>query len=100
MVKNYQKIFLLLEAGIGFAVKLQKESDFIGKEALKAQKEAGLSRKIVGVEMIDKGIPRHGYKVFKDGVEIGEITTGTQLPSSKRNVGFALIDSKFTEIGY
>ena len=51
------------------------------------------------VEMIDKGIPRHGYKVFKDGTEIGEITTGTQLPSSKRNVGFALIDSKFTELG-
>ncbi|MFY3793141.1 glycine cleavage system aminomethyltransferase GcvT [Ureibacillus sp. MALMAid1270] len=88
-----------LEAGIGFAVKLQKESDFIGKKALIAQKEAGLPRKLVGVEMIDKGIPRHGYKVFKDGVEIGEITTGTQLPSTKRNVGLALIDSKFTELG-
>lgn len=87
-----------LEAGIGFAVKLQKESDFIGKAALQSQKEAGLPRKIVGVEMIDKGIPRHGYKVFKDDVEIGEITTGTQLPSTKRNVGYALIDSKFTEL--
>ena len=47
------------------------------------QKEEGLSRKIIGVEMIDKGIPRHGYKVLKDGKEIGEITTGTQLPSIK-----------------
>ncbi|KGR78454.1 glycine cleavage system aminomethyltransferase GcvT [Ureibacillus manganicus] len=87
-----------LEAGIGFAVKLQKESDFIGKEALTEQKESGLPRKIVGVEMIDKGIPRHGYKVFKDGVEIGEITTGTQLPSTKRNVGYALVNSNFTEL--
>ncbi|SOC27388.1 aminomethyltransferase [Ureibacillus xyleni] len=87
-----------LEAGIGFVVKLQKESDFIGKDALTTQKEAGLKRKIVGVEMIDKGIPRHGYKVFKDGVEIGEITTGTQSPLTKRNIGLALIDSKFTEL--
>ncbi|TQR39844.1 glycine cleavage system aminomethyltransferase GcvT [Lysinibacillus sphaericus] len=87
-----------LEAGIGFAVKLNKE-DFNGHDALVAQKENGLSRKIVGIEMIDKGIPRHGYKVFKDGQEIGEVTTGTQLPSSKRNVGHALIDSQFTTIG-
>lgn len=88
-----------LEAGIGFAVKLQKDSDFNGKEKLIAQKENGLPRKLVGVEMIDKGIPRHGYKVFKDGVEIGEITTGTQSPLTKRNIGLALIDSKFKELG-
>lgn len=87
-----------LEAGIGFAVKLNKE-DFIGHDALVAQQESGLPRKIVGIEMIDKGIPRHGYKVFNDGKEIGEVTTGTQLPSSKRNVGHALIDSQFTTIG-
>ena len=87
-----------LEAGIGFAVKLYKD-DFIGHDALVAQKEDGLPRKIVGIEMIDKGIPRHGYKVFKDGQEIGEVTTGTQLPSSKRNVGNALIDSQFATVG-
>ena len=87
-----------LEAGIGFAVKLTKE-DFLGRDALVAQKENGLPRKLVGIEMIDKGIPRHGYKVFKDGQEIGEVTTGTQLPSTKRNVGNALIDSQFTTVG-
>jgi len=87
-----------LEAGIGFAVKLQKESDFIGKKALIAQKENGLPRKLIGVEMIDKGIPRHGYKVFKDGVEVGEITTGTQSPLTKRNIGLALIDAKFAQL--
>jgi len=88
-----------LEAGIGFAVKLQKEPKFIGQEALIAQKEAGLPRKLVGVEMIDKGIPRHGYKVFKDGNEIGEVTTGTQSPMTKRNIGLALIDSQYAELG-
>lgn len=88
-----------LEAGIGFAVKLQKKPKFIGQEALIAQKEAGLPRKNIGIEMIDKGIPRHGYKLFKDGVEIGEVTTGTQSPQTKRNIGLALIDSEFAEIG-
>ncbi len=53
-----------LEAGLGFVVKLNKEEDFFGKEALAAQKENGVPRKLVGVEMIDKGIPRTGYKVF------------------------------------
>ncbi len=88
-----------LEAGIGFAVKLQKKPEFIGQEALIVQKEAGLPRQSVGVEMIGKGIPRHGYKVYKNNVEIGEITTGTQLPLAKRNVGVALIDAQFAEVG-
>ena len=88
-----------LEAGIGFAVKLAKDPQFIGQQALIEQKENGLPRKSVGIEMIDKGIPRHGYKVFKDGQEIGEVTTGTQSPMTKRNIGLALIDAKFAEIG-
>lgn len=88
-----------LEAGIGFAVKLQKEPKFIGQEALLAQKEQGLTRKSIGIEMIGKGIPRHGYKVLKDGIEIGEVTTGTQSPLSKRNIGLALLDVKYAEVG-
>lgn len=88
-----------LEAGLGFAVKLNKQEDFIGKEALREQKEAGLKRKLVGIEMIDKGIPRHGYSVYEKEEKIGEITTGTQSITLKRNVGLALIQSEFTEIG-
>jgi aminomethyltransferase len=88
-----------LEAGIGFAVKLNKEADFIGKEALKQQKENGLPRKLVGIEMIDRGIPRHGYPVFKGDTQIGEVTTGTQSPTLKKNIGLALIDAKETELG-
>jgi aminomethyltransferase len=80
-----------LEAGIGFAVKLNKEADFIGKEVLKQQKENSLPRKLVGIEMIDRGIPRHGYPVYKNDELIGEVTTGTQSPTLKKNIGLALL---------
>ncbi|HJH11099.1 MAG TPA: glycine cleavage system aminomethyltransferase GcvT [Metalysinibacillus jejuensis] len=83
-----------LEAGIGFAVKLTKEADFIGKDALIAIKE-NQPRKIIGIEMIDKGIPRTGYKLFKDDKEIGVVTTGTQSPMTKRNIGNALVDTAY-----
>lgn len=88
-----------LEAGIGFAVKLNKEEDFIGKEALLKQKENGLPRKLVGIEMIDRGIPRFGYPVFKGETKIGEVTTGTQSPTLKKNIGLALLNAAETEIG-
>ena len=73
-----------LEAGIGFAVKLNKEADFIGKEALKKQKENGVPRKLVGIEMIDRGIPRHGYQCLLVKNKLDEVTTGTQSPTLKR----------------
>ncbi|SER49745.1 glycine cleavage system aminomethyltransferase GcvT [Salipaludibacillus aurantiacus] len=88
-----------IEAGIGFAVKTDKEEDFIGKEVLKKQKEEGAPRKLAGLEMIDKGIPRTDYEVFKNGEKIGFVTTGTQSPTLKKNVGLALIDSAHTELG-
>jgi aminomethyltransferase len=88
-----------LEAGIGFAVKVNKEADFFGKDVLKKQKDTGLTRKIVGVEMIDKGIPRHGYEVFVGDKEVGLVTTGTQSPLSKRNIGLALLLVEYIELG-
>lgn len=84
-----------LEAGIGFAVKTAKES-FIGKDAIVAK---GKPRKLVGIEMIDKGIPRHGYPVLVDGQVVGEVTTGTQSPTLKKNIGLALLKSELGEIG-
>ncbi|WP_077213950.1 glycine cleavage system aminomethyltransferase GcvT [Bacillus dakarensis] len=87
------------EAGIGFAVKINKDDDFIGKKALKEQMESGLTRKIAGIEMIDRGIPRHGYSVYKDDQKIGEVTTGTQSPTLKKNIGLALIDVAYTKVG-
>ncbi|QDP40585.1 glycine cleavage system aminomethyltransferase GcvT [Radiobacillus deserti] len=87
-----------IEAGIGFAVKTDKEADFIGKAILKEQKEKGTKRKLVGIEMMDKGIPRHGYKVYAHDEEIGFVTTGTQSPTLKKNIGLALLNTDFTEL--
>jgi aminomethyltransferase len=88
-----------IEAGIGFAVKTDKGTDFFGKAVLAEQKENGAPRKIVGLEMIDRGIPRHGYPVFAGEERIGEITTGTQSPTLKKNVGLALLNREFTKLG-
>jgi aminomethyltransferase len=87
-----------LAAGLGMFVKLDK-GDFIGREALAAQKAAGLKRKLVGIEMIDRGIPRAHYPVYSpDGQRIGEVTTGTQSPTLKRNVGLALLAAEYTAL--
>lgn len=87
-----------LEAGLGFFVKLDKEH-FIGKDALVRQKQEGLKRKIVGFEMKDRAIPRHGYEVLAENEKVGEVTTGYFAPSVKKNIGLALIDSKYAELG-
>jgi len=87
-----------LEAGLGFFVKLQK-NEFIGREALLKQKEEGIKRKLVGFEMKDRGIPRHGYEVAVLGEKIGIVTTGYLSPTLKKNIGLALIDSKYSELG-
>lgn len=88
-----------IEAGMGFAVKTNKEADFIGKEALAKQKEEGPSRKLVGIEMIDKGIPRTGYPVLVGDEEVGFVTTGTQSPTLDKRIGLALLPVQFTEEG-
>jgi aminomethyltransferase len=85
-----------LEAGLGFFVKLDK--DFIGKDALQNQKQDGIKRKLIGFEMIDNGIPRHGYKVAINGNVIGFVTTGYFSPTLKKNIGLALIGSRFVKV--
>ncbi|MFD0677862.1 MULTISPECIES: glycine cleavage system aminomethyltransferase GcvT [unclassified Paenibacillus] len=87
-----------LEASLGFFVKLDK-GDFIGRAALVKQKEDGVPRKLVGIEMIDRGIPRSHYPVYADGKLIGEVTTGTQSPTLKQNLGLALIDTEYSKLG-
>lgn len=88
-----------LEAGLGFVVKLKKEQDFNGKAVLADQKENGVPRKSIGIEMIDKGIPRTGYPVYAGETQVGIVTTGTQSPTLKKNIGLVLIDATFAEIG-
>jgi len=80
-----------LEAGLKTFVKLNKD-DFIGKDALASQYERGLKRKIYGFEMVDRGIPRNGYEVVREGRKIGYVTSGGPLPSLGINGGLALLD--------
>lgn len=87
-----------LEAGLGIFVKLDKQ-DFIGKEAIAAQKAEGLKRKIVGIELKDKAIPRHGYDVEVDGKVIGQVTTGYNSISTGKSVCMALIDAEYGKLG-
>ncbi|MGI6584718.1 MAG: glycine cleavage system aminomethyltransferase GcvT [Gracilibacteraceae bacterium] len=87
-----------LEAGFGMFVKLEKPN-FIGKEALVKQKTEGLKRKIVGFEMEGPGIPRHGYDVLSDGKVIGFVTTGYSSPTLKKNIGLAMVDIEYSELG-
>ncbi|MFT9849379.1 glycine cleavage system aminomethyltransferase GcvT [Aneurinibacillus sp. REN35] len=88
-----------LEAGLGFAVKVDKPVPFIGQEALKAQKENGIPRKLVGLEMIERGIPRTHYAVYAGDEQVGEVTTGTQSPTLKKSVGLALVKREHSEPG-
>ncbi len=84
-------------AGLGMFCKLDKE-EFIGKDALAKQKEEGVVRKLVGIELADKAIPRHGYAVLKDGVQIGEVTTGYHTISTGKSVCMALVDIAYAKL--
>jgi aminomethyltransferase len=86
-----------VEAGLNFAVKLEKDH-FIGKDALLKYKENPL-RKVVGIELLERNIPRAGYKVFFNDLEIGEITTGYLLPNNPTPIACALVDIKYAELG-
>lgn len=87
-----------IEAGLGWITKFTK--DFTNAAALKAQKENGVAKKLVGFEMIDRGIPRHHYIIKDaDGNAIGHVTSGTQAPSLGKAVGLGYVDKAFASIG-
>lgn len=87
-----------LEAGLGWVTKFTK--DFVNSENLKAEKEKGLTQKLVGFEMIDRGIPRHDYDIVDaQGNKIGRVTSGTQSPSLKKSVGLGYVDTAFAKDG-
>ena len=79
-----------LEAGLGWVVKLDK-GEFVGRDALRRQKEAGLSRKLVGFQLTGAGIARHGYPAVRDGRPVGVVTSGTKSPSLGTSVGLAYL---------
>ena len=79
-----------LEAGLGWITKFTK--DFINSESLKSQKEEGVSRKLVGFEMVDKGIPRHDYEIVDEsGDIIGKVTSGTISPLLNKGIGLGYV---------
>ncbi len=79
-----------LEAGLAWVVKFDK-GDFIGRAALQKQKEQGLSRKLVGFQLTEPGIARHGHPVVHDGRAVGVVTSGTRSPSLKTSIGLAYV---------
>lgn len=87
-----------LAAGLGWVTKFTKE--FVNSENLKAEKERGLTQKLVGFEMIERGIPRHDYQIVDaEGNVIGRVTSGTQSPSLKLSIGLGYVNTEFSKIG-
>ncbi len=82
-----------LEAGISFAVHLDKEPEFIGQRALRNEKQEGLARKVVAFELTGRGIARHEHPVSIEGEEAGHVTSGTHSPTLGKAIGLALVPS-------
>jgi aminomethyltransferase len=79
-----------LEAGLSWVVKLDK-GEFMGRQAMQKQKEAGLSKKLVGFVLTEPGIPRHGHAALQDGKPVGSVTSGTKSPSLGTSIGLAYV---------
>jgi aminomethyltransferase len=87
-----------LEAGAAYAVDFTK-GDFIGRPVLLEQKEKGSTKRLVGFELIEKGVPRHGMKVLAAGKEIGVVTSGNLSPRLQKGIGLAYVPPSFAEPG-
>jgi aminomethyltransferase len=87
-----------LEAGLGWITKFTK--DFVNSQNLAAQKEKGVERKLIGFEMVDRGIPRHDYEIVDaEGNRIGKVTSGTQSPSLQKAIGIGYVSTAFAKEG-
>ena len=87
-----------LEANLGWITKLQK-GDFIGRDELAKQKEAGVKRKIVGFEMKEPGIARDGYDLYIGRQKVGYVTSGSPAPYLKKNIGLAFVPADSSSVG-
>jgi aminomethyltransferase len=89
-----------IEAGLGWITKFTAEKEFIDKALLLQQKNDGVARRLVGFEMLEMGIPRHGYPIVDaSGKEIGEVTSGTMAPSLKKPVGMGYVPTALSKEG-
>jgi len=88
-----------IEAGLGWVVKLDK-GDFIGREPIQKMKENGPKRKLIGFKMLDRGIPRHDYKLLSlEGEDIGIVTSGTMSPTLDEAVGIGYLREDLAKAG-
>ena len=85
------------EAGIGFVVKL--DTEFVGRDALEAQKEEGVAERLVGLTLLERGVPRHGYEVTHDGAAVGHVTSGTMSPTLGDPIALAYLPVDLTDPG-
>ncbi|HEX2348266.1 MAG TPA: glycine cleavage system aminomethyltransferase GcvT [Ktedonobacterales bacterium] len=88
-----------LEAGLGWTVKLDKGVDFIGRDALVAAKAQGLRRKLVGVELTERGVPRADYPIQQGGATVGALTSGGMAPTLNKPIGMGYISGDETKPG-
>jgi len=89
-----------IEAGLGWITKFTSGKEFINKAALQKQKQEGTIRKLVGFEMVDRGIPRHGYEITDaTGNVIGEVTSGTMAPALKIPIGMGYVPTLLSKEG-
>ena len=86
------------EANLAWIVKMEA-GDFIGRDALKRQLEQGLTRRLVGFEMVGAGIPRHGYEIKRDGAKVGYVTSGTKAPFLNKAIGLGYVPLALIEPG-
>jgi aminomethyltransferase len=88
-----------LEAGLGWIVKLDKGSPFVGSDALRAQKRRGVTRRLVGFRVEGRGFPRHGYKVFANDREVDVVRSGTMSPSLGQGIGTTYLPASLATPG-
>jgi aminomethyltransferase len=88
-----------IEAGAEWAVRFEK-GEFVGKPVLLTQKRAGLSRRFIGFELVEKGVPRHGFRILSSSQSpIGEVTSGNLSPLLQKGIGLGYISPKYAELG-
>ena len=89
-----------IEAGLGWITKFVEGKDFINRPLLEKQKTEGVTRKLVGFEMVDRGIPRHGYELVNaEGEQVGVVTSGTMSPVLKKGIGMGYVKPEFAKAG-
>ncbi|MFQ5898079.1 MAG: glycine cleavage system aminomethyltransferase GcvT [Candidatus Methylomirabilia bacterium] len=87
-----------LEAGLGWVVKLDK-GEFLGREAIERARGLGVRRKLVGFEMVDRSVPRHGYKILRQGEELGVVTSGSYGPAVDKYIGLGYVAIEYAQVG-